>query len=161
MACSVPSRQDVASGRPCRRCFVHGLPVGRPLGGVFFWLLFLHEQEKLLARSQRYWQRSLCVKTGEKAHQPFQDGGIVSPVSKVPLRTKHVCHGRVTFFACTKKVTKEMHPDEAALRASRELTCSSQVAPTRHPVAKGLNAPSMALLPGFRRPVHGGFKGGR
>jgi len=31
---------------------------------------------------------------------------------------------------------------------------------TRHPVAEGLNAPSMALLPGFLRPVHGGFKRG-
>ena len=30
------------------------------------------------------------VKTGEKTHQPFKDGGIVSPVSRVQLRKKHV-----------------------------------------------------------------------
>jgi len=60
-----------------------GTPQGRGLGGVFFWLLFLHEQEKSLARCHLDWQRSFYVKTGEKAHQPFQDGGIVSSVSRL------------------------------------------------------------------------------
>ena len=73
---------DVALGRPSLRRCVQGLPEGRPLRGVFFWLLFLHKQEKSLARSPRDLQRSTSVKTGEKAHQPFKYGGIISSVSR-------------------------------------------------------------------------------
>ena len=67
--------------------------------------------------------------------------------------------GRVTFLACARKVTKRTHPHGTALRASPGLTCSSRAVPTRRPVALGLNGPSMAHLPGFHRPVHGGPKG--
>jgi len=45
-----------------------GIPKGRGLRGVFFWLLFLHEQEKSLARGHVNLQRSASVETGEKAH---------------------------------------------------------------------------------------------
>jgi len=50
---------------------------------VFFWLLFLHEQEKSLARCHARLLRSISVKTGEKAHHPFKAGGIVSSVSRL------------------------------------------------------------------------------
>ena len=69
----------------------------------------------------------------KKCHSPLNVSGLVSPVLTLRLRNEHIGHGRVTFFACTKKVTKEMHPVDAALRASRELPCSSRVASTRHP----------------------------
>jgi len=46
-------------------------------------------------------------------------------------------NGRVTFFACTKKVTKEMHPNDAALRANHEPSRKSKVVPTRHPCRDG------------------------
>ena len=53
-----------------------------------------------------------------------------------------------------------MRPVDAALRASRGASHKNRVAPTRHPVAKGLNAPSMALLPGFCNLRHDGIKRG-
>ena len=45
-ALSVPPQQDVVSGRPGWSRSGQGLPEGRSRGGVFFWLLFLHKQEK-------------------------------------------------------------------------------------------------------------------
>ena len=36
--------------------------------GVFFWLLFLHEQEKSLARDHIHLLQNLNVKTGEITH---------------------------------------------------------------------------------------------
>jgi hypothetical protein len=93
----------------------------------------LCKQRKLLARSQRNLQRSVCVKTGEKAHHLFKCGGIVSSVSSSHAAQAMFVTDEFLSLLVQKKEPKKRHPVDAALRASRELTCSSRVAPTRHP----------------------------
>ncbi|MEW5838622.1 MAG: hypothetical protein AB1717_07290 [Pseudomonadota bacterium] len=90
--------------------------------------------------------RSAGVATGEKAHHP-------------PFKAQWFCFARfyvhtlhnlplirASNFLCLHKESHQRNaPHEAALRASRGLTCSNRAAPTRRPVATTLNAPSMAL----------------
>ena len=147
---------DVASGRPCRRRFVHGLPAGRPLGACSFGYFACTSKKSNSPVATEFLRQN-----GRNSPQTVQVRWHCFVRFKVARCTGHVCYGRVPFFACPKKGTKERHPVDAALRASREQTCSSRVVSTRHPVAERLNAPSMALFPGLHRSAHGGIKRGR
>ena len=58
--------------------------------GCISLVTFFVQAKKVTRPYQSRCVQSANVKTGEKAHQPFKDGGIVSPVSRVRLRKKHV-----------------------------------------------------------------------
>ena len=150
------------SDRPLDGRADHGSPQGCACGGVFLSPISLYEQRNGVARVRRCQLTKRGRSGGRKNHRP----PIKVQWSYFARFYVHTLHNspliRASNFLCLHKESHQRNaPHEAALRASRGLTSSNRVAPTRHPVATVLNAPSMALCPGLRRPVRGGFKRGR